>query len=111
MGGARQFRRGARHPRPPPRYGNETISAELLFDDASNLVDFISDDRSAASKDGKTFTVQRWTTPVKGYRSFGPRRVVAHGEARWEPQSGAFTYLELDLDSIEDNVIPTSSNS
>ena len=55
--------------------------------------------------------MQRWTTPVKGYRSFGPHRVVAHGEARWEPQSGAFTYLELDLDSIEYNVIPTSSNS
>jgi len=84
--------------------GSETISAELVFNDEGELVDFVTDDRLAASKDGKSFTLQRWTTPVRNYRSFGPRRVGTFGEARWEPPSGAFTYIELELVNIEYNV-------
>lgn len=40
--------------------GANTISAELRFDDAGELVDFVSDDRGAASADGRTVTAQRW---------------------------------------------------
>ena len=84
--------------------GKETIAAELVFDDDGDLVDFVSDDRTAASPDGTTFTRQRWTTPVRGHRAVGGRRVMTSAEARWEPPSGAFTYLELDLVDIAYNV-------
>jgi hypothetical protein len=83
--------------------GKETISAELLFDADGELVDFVSDDRTAASSDGKTFTPQRWTTPVRSYRSLGARRVMNVAEARWESASGRYTYLELELVSLDYN--------
>lgn len=82
----------------------ETIAAELVFDEAGDLVDFSSDDRSAASADGKTFTRQRWTTPVRNYRAFGARRVGTFGETRWDAPTGTFTYGEFELQSIEYNV-------
>ena len=85
--------------------GKETISADLVFDAKGDLVDFISDDRLAASTDGKPPTPKRFRTPVRGYRSFGPRRVMTLGEGRWEDASGAYAYLELELLAIDYNVL------
>ncbi len=47
--------------------GAHTVTAELIFNDAHELVDFISDDRLAASENGKSFTPKRWSTPLSGY--------------------------------------------
>jgi hypothetical protein len=77
--------------------GKETIAAELVFDDAGELVDFVSDDRTAASADGKRFTPRRWRTPVQSHRTLGPRRVMSRAEARWVTASDDFAYLELEL--------------
>lgn len=69
--------------------GAETVSAELVFDDAGDLVDFISDDRSRASSDGTEFELQRWSTPLSGYRRMGGRRLstvvepLAHTEGEY----------------------------
>ena len=82
--------------------GAYTISAVLEFNDAGELVDFISDDRSAASEDGG-LTPVRFSTPVGDYRSFEGRRVVTRGEGRWHPPEGAFTYIELELVAFEVN--------
>lgn len=84
--------------------GSETISAELVFDASGELIDFISDDRTAASADGKTFTVQRWRTPVRAYKSFGTRRASSFGEAHWIPPSGEFTYVEMELERVTYNL-------
>lgn len=84
----------------------QTVSAELIFDDTGELIDFISDDRLRASADGTSFTAQRWSTPASDYRMFGERRVIGHGEAWWHEPDGAFPYLELDLVDIEYNVSP-----
>ena len=46
----------------------------------------------------------RWTTPVRDYRSFGPRKVMTFGEARWEPTTGSFAYGEFQLQDIEYDV-------
>ena len=62
--------------------GAHSVTADLAFDDNHELVDFTSDDRLRASPDGKTFTPQRWSTPISDYRSFGSRRVGTTGEAR-----------------------------
>lgn len=83
--------------------GANTISAVLTFNDAGELVDFVSDDRSMASPDGAAFTRLRWSTPASGYRRFGSRRALSRGEGRWHPPDGEFAYLELELLDLEVN--------
>ena len=85
--------------------GPHTVTAELVFSDDHDLIDFISDDRLRASPDGEVLTLQRWSTPVGRYRILDARRVGTHGEGRWHaPQpEGEFAYLELDLDGITYN--------
>ena len=73
--------------------GAHSVTAELAFDDNHELVDFTSDDRLRASPDGKTFTPQRWSTPINDYRSFGSRRVGTTGEARWHARPGGGVQL------------------
>jgi len=40
---------------------------------------------------------------VGDYRSFGPWRVMSHGEGRWHVPEGAYTYIELELLDLEVN--------
>jgi len=75
----------------------ETISATLFFDEQGLLTDFVSDDRSRSSPDGKTFTPLRFSTPVGSYRPFGPFRIAARGEARWHLPGGEFAYGEFEV--------------
>ncbi len=85
--------------------GGQTISAVLTFNNEHDLVDFVSDDRSRASADGKTFTHQRWSTPLAGHYDSNGHRVFSLGEGRWnagEPGE-SFTYLEFRLDAISYN--------
>ncbi len=86
--------------------GRHTITGTLLFGGDGLLTDFVSDDRSRSSPDGKTFTAQRFSTPVRDYRSYGPMRLASHGEARWHPPEGAFSYGEFELLEISMNVRP-----
>ncbi|MCU0268513.1 MAG: hypothetical protein MUF83_07675 [Acidimicrobiales bacterium] len=89
------------HARATYTNAGHTVSAVLTFDDTDELVDFVSDDRLRASPDGRTFTRQRWSTPITGYRDVGGRRLGAVGHARWHPDDGpAFDYLEFHTDGI-----------
>jgi len=86
--------------------GAQTVTADLTFRDG-DLVDFVSDDRMSTSRDGSTFTPQRWSTPVGDYRTFGARRLATCGEGRWhttDPQ-GQYAYLEYHLDAITCNPV------
>jgi len=85
--------------------GAYTVTAQLIFNDAHELVDFISDDRLAASADGKRFTPKRWSTPLSGYRTLGARRIATNGQGRWHAPApeGDFSYLEFNLDQINYN--------
>ena len=91
------------HVRGAYAYGANTITAELTFDDNDELVDFFSDDRNAVSTDGKTFTPQRWSTPISAYRDLGSARLGTIGEAHWHTTDGEFAYLQFDLDAITYN--------
>ena len=90
--------------------GDHTVTAELVFDGNGDLVDFISDDRSSSSADGKQFTPRRWSTPVGRYRAVGGRRVATFGEPRWHspPPEGEFAYLEFHVDDIDYNLDTTA---
>ena len=94
-----------RHARGAFTNGAHTVTADLIFNDDRELVDFVSDDRLRASADGRTFTPQRWSTPLGGYRVVGSRRIATYGEGRWhapEPE-GEFTYIEFNIDHITYN--------
>jgi hypothetical protein len=102
----------SRHVRGAFTRGAHTITAVLVFNDEHELIDFISDDRAAASADGRTFVAQRWSTPLRGYRSFGATRIAANGDGRWhapEPD-GEFTYIEFTVDDIVYNARPDRSS-
>jgi hypothetical protein len=77
-----------------------TVTADLVFNEQDQLVDFTSDDRYAASPDGKTFRQQRWTTPLHNYRTFHGRTISASGLGCWHTPEGQFTYLEFEVDDI-----------
>ncbi len=98
--------------------GDQTVSAELVFDANHDLVDFVSEDRLRASADGTTFKQQSWSTPLTAHRDTDDRRVLAFGEGRWHaPQpEGLFTYVELHFDDITYNPhdldgVPESSSA
>jgi uncharacterized protein DUF6544 len=84
--------------------GEQTISATLLFGDDGLLANFISEDRSRSSSDGKTFTRLRFSTPARDYRDFGAARLASYGEARWTLPEGEFTYGEFELQKVTYNV-------
>ena len=84
--------------------GSNTIGARLSFKTNGELADFVSDDRLAASDDGREFIRQRWSTPLANYRTFGPWRVATQGEGWWHPSDAPeFAYIELRLVELEVN--------
>ncbi|MCI0433563.1 MAG: hypothetical protein L0271_07930 [Gemmatimonadetes bacterium] len=83
--------------------GAHTVTAELRFNDAGELIDFVSDDRLVVSADGKGLTRQRWSTPWGEYRNFGSSRVGTRGEGRWHAPDGEFVYIELELLDLQMN--------
>jgi Family of unknown function (DUF6544) len=90
--------------------GAHTVSAELVFNDEHELVNFISDDRARARTDGGHSTTERWSTPLSRYRAIGRRRVATRGEGRWhapDPE-GEYSYLEFNLDHIAYNTQTSS---
>jgi hypothetical protein len=76
------------------------VRAGLVFGPDGALADFVSDDRSRASRDGRSFTRERWSTPVTATRAYGPYRLFARGEARWHPAGGEYAYARLDVSDI-----------
>jgi hypothetical protein len=82
-----------------------TIQAELSFNEAGELTNFISDDRYAVSSDG-TMRSLRWSTPVAAYRQYGPVRLFSRGEGRWQEPEGEYAYIELTIDDVQYNVRP-----
>jgi hypothetical protein len=82
----------------------QTVSAELVIEADGTLVDFISDDRLATSADGATMKRERWSTPLRGVRAFGPIRLSAVGEARWHHGARSWSYIELTIDEVRYNV-------
>lgn len=85
----------------------QTIRAELVFNEAGELIDFRSDDRYQTSPDGKSVKRVHWSTPLGSYRSFGNVSLASGGEARWHEADnghGEYAYIELAFDTIEYNV-------
>ncbi len=83
--------------------GAYKIRANLKFNAAGELVDFVSDDRYYLTPEN-TLRRERWSTPVSEYKNLDGRRIVSRGEAVWHLKSGAYTYGKFVLKGIEYNV-------
>ena len=88
-----------------------SISAELVFNDLGQLINFTSDDRYRTTF-GKTFKKLHWSTPIREYQHFGAYRIGSRGEARWQlPGENDFAYIRLELLKIEYNIKNISDKS
>jgi len=83
--------------------GKYKVSAILCFNETAELINFISDDRSALQDDG-TLKSARWSTPVGNYTEIDGRKIPAYGKTIWHYPEGDFTYGEFTLKSIQYNV-------
>ena len=79
--------------------GPHSVTATLVFNDAGDLVNFISDDRGAMQDDG-TLRITRWSTPMHSYTVLDGRRYATEGEAIWHYPEGDFTYGHFRLLSL-----------
>lgn len=77
-----------------------SISAILYFNEAGQLINFTSDDRTAIS-DMKQY---RFSTPVAGYENINGINVMSGGEAVWHYPDGEFVYGKFNLKSIQYNI-------
>jgi hypothetical protein len=89
--------------------GKYVVTAILYFNEAGELVNFVSDDRSALQDDG-TMKQVRWTTPVSDYKKFDDRMIPTIGKTIWHYPEGDFTYgvftlknIKYNLDDIEED--------
>lgn len=81
--------------------GENRVTAQLVFNEAGELVDFISEDRGMLEKDG-SLTILRWTTPLGNYQDLeGSWRMATEGDAIWHKPEGPFTYGHLKLTGYE----------
>ena len=83
--------------------GKYIVSAILYFNESDELINFMSDDRSALQADG-TVKNFRWTTLVSNYRVFEGRKLPIVGKTIWHYPEGEFTYGVFTLKSIKYNV-------
>lgn len=82
--------------------GKYKVSAVLYFNDRGELVQFVSEVRSALQDDG-SLRKARWTTPIRDYKEFNGIKVPTYGEAIWNYPEGDFTYGKFFLKSLEYN--------
>jgi hypothetical protein len=83
--------------------GKYIVSAILYFNETGELINFVSDDRSASQDDG-TMKEVRWSTPVSDYKEFEGRKIPTVGKTIWHYPEGDFIYGIFTLKSIKYNV-------
>lgn len=93
------------HVRATYTVGDQTVTAELVFNDAGDLVDFVSQDRFQSSEDGKSFASMPWSTPLQRYREIRHRRLATTGEGLWHAPDGTFAYIDFSVDDITYNPV------
>jgi len=78
----------------------QSVRAELRFDGEGRLVDFVSEDRALASRDGRSFRAARWSTPIGAYGAFGPFRLPVRAGAIWHLPEGSYEYARFEIERV-----------
>ncbi len=81
---------------------NITISAWLYFNDAGELVNFVSNDRYAAG-DNNTSRQLPWATPLKDYKTLNGHRLPGYAETIYTYPEGDLCYGQFALTDVEYN--------
>lgn len=77
-----------------------SVSAILYINEAGQLTNFVSDDRSDISD----MQQHRFSTPVRDYKNFNGYNVMTYGESIWHYPDEAFTYGQFTLKDIQYNI-------
>ena len=80
-----------------------TISAWLHFNEKGELVNFVSEDRYAASENGETIKL-KWSTPLRDYKITNGYKLASYAEAIYTYPDGDFTYATFSLKDLRVNV-------
>lgn len=80
--------------------GKASISAILHFNEAGQLVNFVSEDRYSVDK----MQAFPFSTPVSDYMDVNGYQLPGFGQAIWQYPEGAFTYGEFRLKEVDYNV-------
>ena len=80
-----------------------TISAWLYFNEKRELVNFVSEDRSALVENGEMIKL-KWSTPLRDYKEINGYRLASYAEAIYTYPDGDFTYATFTLKNAEYNL-------
>jgi len=80
-------------------FNGVTVSAWLYFNEKGELVNFVSEDRYAASEDG-TSTRLKWSTPLRDYKMINGYKLASYAEAIYTYPDGDFTYATFTVKNI-----------
>ena len=80
-----------------------TISAWLYFNEKGEMVNFVSEDRSALGENGQTVKL-KWSTPMRDYKDINCYRLASYAEAIYTYPEGDFTYATFELTDIGYNL-------
>ncbi len=76
------------------------ISAELLFNEKGELINFISGDRFNAEAGSK----MPWSTPLKNYKNYNGYRLASYADAVYTYPENEMTYGNFELVGIQYNL-------
>jgi hypothetical protein len=77
-----------------------SASAIIFVNEQGDITNFTADRIMAVGDSSRT---ERWSTPMTGYGESGGFRIPTQGEAVWQLESGDFSYIRLEVISIEYN--------
>ena len=80
-----------------------TITAWLYFNEKGEMVNFVSEDRSALGANGIT-SKHKWSTPMRDYKNINGYRLASYAEAVYTYPEGDFTYATFELKNIGYNL-------
>jgi hypothetical protein len=77
---------------------NREFTAELYFNAAGQLIDFVTDDRFRSV--GNTYERTRWSTPLRAYREVNGVCIPTEGDAIWHLPEGEFAYIQVSIGEV-----------
>ena len=80
-----------------------TITAWLYFNEKGEMVNFVSENRSALGANGIT-SKHKWSTPMRDYKDINGYRFASYAEAVYTYPEGDFTYATFELKNIGYNL-------
>ena len=81
-----------------------TISAGLYLNEKGELVNFVSENKSAFGENVKTVK-RKWSTPLRDYKDINGYRLTSYAEAIYTYLEGDFTYATFTLKDIGYNLL------